>query len=117
MRRAPMRGLDGPGQRRNGRRPRDFDARAGSTELALPGLSQGIWFPDWLLEPRRRAERALAQVVAVCHVRGVSAAGSKGRVLALDSEGCPSPSQTPWPPTWTTRSRPKASGPSRPAHA
>jgi putative transposase len=41
---------------RNGYRARDFDTRAGSVELAVPKLRQGSYFPDWLLEPRRRAE-------------------------------------------------------------
>jgi putative transposase len=57
---------------RNGYRHRDFDTRAGTIELAIPTLRQGSYFPDWLLEPRRRAERALTQVVAQCHVEGVS---------------------------------------------
>src|SRR2546428_2371060 len=44
---------------RNGYRPRDFDTRAGTIELAVPKLRSGSYFPDWLLQPRRRAERAL----------------------------------------------------------
>ena len=43
---------------RNGHRPRLFDSRAGALELAIPKLRTGSYFPDWLLEPRRRAERA-----------------------------------------------------------
>jgi transposase-like protein len=57
---------------RNGYRSRDFDTRAGSIELAIPKLRQGSYFPDWLVEPRRRAERALVAVVAQCYVEGVS---------------------------------------------
>ncbi len=52
---------------RNGYRPRDFDTRAGTVELAVPKLRQGSYFPDWLLEPRRRAERALVAVVTQCY--------------------------------------------------
>jgi len=56
---------------RNGYRPRDWDTRVGTVELAIPKLRQGSYFPS-LLEPRRRAERALAAVVAQCYVEGVS---------------------------------------------
>ncbi len=47
---------------RNGHRPRLFDSRVGALELAIPKLRTGSYFPDWLLEPRRRAERALVAV-------------------------------------------------------
>ncbi len=57
---------------RNGYRSRDFDTRAGTIELAIPKLRSGSYFPDWLVEPRRRAERALVAVVAQCYVEGVS---------------------------------------------
>jgi putative transposase len=58
--------------RRNGYRPRDFDTRAGSLDLAVPKLRTGTYFPDWLLERRKRAERALTSVVATCYLLGVS---------------------------------------------
>src|SRR5215204_5074276 len=58
--------------RRNGYRPREWDTRAGSIELAIPKLREGSYFPDWLLERRRRAERALTTVVATCYLLGVS---------------------------------------------
>ena len=57
---------------RNGYRPRTFDTRAGTIELDIPKLRAGSYFPDWLLEPRRRAERALVAVVAQCYLEGVS---------------------------------------------
>jgi putative transposase len=57
---------------RNGYRPRDFDTRAGTIELSIPKLRHGSYYPDWLLEPRRRAEKALVAVVAQCYVEGVS---------------------------------------------
>ena len=50
---------------RNGYRHRQFDTRAGSLDLAIPKLRQGSYFPDWLLERRKRAERALTTVVAL----------------------------------------------------
>ena len=58
--------------RRNGYRQRVFDTRAGTIELDIPKLRSGSYFPDWLLEPRRRAERALVAVVAQCYLEGVS---------------------------------------------
>src|SRR3954464_5354867 len=57
---------------RNGYRRREFDTRAGTLEVAIPKLRSGSYFPDWLLERRRRAERALTTVVATCYLLGVS---------------------------------------------
>jgi putative transposase len=56
---------------RNGYRPRDWDTRVGTVELQVPKLRAGSFFPS-ILEPRRRAERALASVVMACYVEGVS---------------------------------------------
>src|SRR3978361_995894 len=58
--------------RRNGYRTREWDTRAGTVELAVPKLREGTYFPDWLLERRKRAERALTSVVATCYLLGVS---------------------------------------------
>jgi putative transposase len=58
--------------RRNGYRHRDFDTRAGTLDVAIPKLRQGSYFPDWLLERRKRAEKALTSVVATCYLLGVS---------------------------------------------
>src|SRR3954462_13817368 len=57
---------------RNGYRPREWDTRAGTVELAIPKLRQGSYFPHWLLERRRRAEQALISVVATAYLLGVS---------------------------------------------
>ncbi len=57
---------------RNGYRHRDFDTRAGTIDVAIPKLGSGSYFPDWLLERRRRAEAALTSVVATSYVLGVS---------------------------------------------
>jgi putative transposase len=57
---------------RNGYRPREWDTRAGTVELAIPKLRQGSYFPSWLLERRRRAEQALISVVATAYLLGVS---------------------------------------------
>jgi putative transposase len=40
--------------------------------VAIPKLRWGSYFPDWLLERRRRAEAALTGVVATCYLPGVS---------------------------------------------
>src|SRR5438445_13325515 len=55
---------------RNGYRERDGDTRAGTIPLAIPQLRQGSHFPDWLLEPRRRAEPALVTVIARAYLAG-----------------------------------------------
>jgi putative transposase len=57
---------------RNGYRRREWDTRAGTIELAIPKLRAGSYYPEWLLERRRRAERALASVVATSYLLGVS---------------------------------------------
>jgi putative transposase len=58
--------------RRNGYRERPWDTRVGSIELAVPKLREGSYFPDWLLEPRRRAEQAFVSVIADAYLAGVS---------------------------------------------
>lgn len=58
--------------RRNGYRRRDFDTRAGTIDVKIPKLRQGTYFPEWLLERRRRAEAALTTVVATSYLLGVS---------------------------------------------
>jgi len=57
---------------RNGYRAREWDTRTGTVNLAIPKLRQGSYFPDWLLERRRRAEAALVTVVATSYLLGVS---------------------------------------------
>src|SRR5690242_20430083 len=46
---------------RNGDRERAWDTRVGTVELRVPRVRDGSFFPT-LLEPRRRAERALLAV-------------------------------------------------------
>lgn len=57
---------------RNGYRHRDLDTRVGTIDVAIPKLRQGTYFPEWLLERRKRAETALISVVATCYLLGVS---------------------------------------------
>ena len=73
--------------RRNGYRERRWDTRTGSIDLRIPKLRSGSYFPDWLLEPRRRAERAIVQVVAQAYVEGVSTRRVDDLVRALGIEG------------------------------
>jgi len=57
---------------RTGYRTRDCDTRAGTTQVAIPKLREGSYFPDWLLERHKRAERALTNLVATCYLLGAS---------------------------------------------
>ena len=57
---------------RNGYRQRRWDTRAGTIDLAIPKLRAGSYFPEWLLERRRRSEQALVSVVATSYLLGVS---------------------------------------------
>ena len=57
---------------RNGYRHRDLDTRVGTIDVAVPKLRKGTYFPQWLLERRKRAESALITVVADCYLAGVS---------------------------------------------
>ena len=72
--------------RRNGYRARRWDTRAGSIDLQIPKLRQGSYFPA-LLEPRRRAERALLSVVQQAYVEGVSTRRVDDLVRSLGCEG------------------------------
>jgi putative transposase len=58
-------------KRRNGYRERTWETRVGEIDLRIPKLRSGSYFPS-LLEPRRRAERALLAVVQSAYVEGVS---------------------------------------------
>ena len=71
---------------RNGYRGRTWDTRVGTIELEVPGVRDGTCFPS-LLEPRRRAERALVAVVQEAYVQGVSTRRVDDLVRALGMEG------------------------------
>jgi transposase-like protein len=72
---------------RNGYRERGWDTRVGSIELAIPKLRQGSYFPDWLLQPRRRAEQAFVSVIADAYLAGVSTRRVEKLVQQLGVEG------------------------------
>ena len=71
---------------RNGYRERIWDTRAGTVPLRIPRLRMGSYFPS-LLEPRRRAERALLAVIQEAYVLGVSTRKMEALVQALGMEG------------------------------
>ena len=57
---------------RNGYRARELDTRVGTIDVQIPKLRQGSYFPDWLLERRKRSESAMITVVADAYLAGVS---------------------------------------------
>src|SRR5215210_4582078 len=76
---------DRTGQR-NGYREREWDTRVGTIELRVPRVRDGGYFPS-LLDPRRRAERALVGVVQEAYVQGVSTRRVDELVQALGMTG------------------------------
>jgi len=71
---------------RNGYRERSWDTRVGTVQLKVPRVRDSSYFPS-LLEPRRRAERALSAVVQEAYVHGVSTRKVDELVKALGMEG------------------------------
>jgi putative transposase len=71
---------------RNGYRTRTWDTRVGTIELRIPKVSAGAYFPS-LLEPRRRAERALQAVIVEAYIKGVSTRKVDDLVRALGIDG------------------------------
>jgi putative transposase len=72
---------------RNGYRMRPWDTRVGTVGLSVPKLRQGVYSPEFLLQPRRRAERALVAVVCQAYVEGVSTRRVDDLVKAMGIEG------------------------------
>src|SRR3990170_1616543 len=71
---------------RNGYRTRTWDTRVGTIELKIPKVTAGTYFPS-LLEPRRRAEKALHAVVCEAYVKGISTRKVDDLVRALGIDG------------------------------
>jgi putative transposase len=71
---------------RNGYRDRNWDTRVGTLELRVPRVRDGSFYPG-LLEPRKRAERALVATVREAYVQGVSTRRVDDLVKALGLEG------------------------------
>ncbi len=59
----------------------------GTVDVAIPKLRQGSYFPEWLLERRRRAEAALTTVVATSYLLGVSTRRMEDLVQSLGITG------------------------------
>ena len=72
---------------RNGYRYRAWDTRVGTIDLAVPKLRSGVYSPEFLLQPRRRAEQALVSVVCQAYVEGVSTRRVDDLVKAMGIEG------------------------------
>ena len=72
---------------RNGYRHRDLDTRVGTIDVAIPKLRKGTYFPEWLLERRKRSESALITVVADCYLAGVSTRRMDKLVKTLGIDG------------------------------
>ena len=88
---------------RNGYRRREWDTRAGTVELAIPKLRAGSYFPAFL-EHRRRAEPALASIVAASYLLGrLDPAGGEAHrllgVVGLSKSQCPR-SPLSWTSSW-----------------
>ena len=71
---------------RNGYRTRTWDTRVGTVELKIPKITAGTYFPS-LLEPRKRAEKALHAVIVEAYVKGVSTRKVDDLVKALGIDG------------------------------
>ncbi len=72
---------------RNGYRSRPWDTRVGTIELRVPKLRSGVYSPEFLLSPRRRAEQALVAVICQAYVEGVSTRRVDDLVKAMGIEG------------------------------
>ena len=72
---------------RNGYRVRPWDTRLGTIDLSVPKLRQGVYSPEFLLTPRRRAEQALVAVICQAYVEGVSTRRVDDLVKAMGIEG------------------------------
>lgn len=72
----------------NAYRSRTWDTQVGTIEFKIPKISSGAYFAS-LLEPRRRAERALHAVVVEAYVRACLPARSMIWSKAPGSTGFP----------------------------
>lgn len=77
---------EGRTNQRNGAEPRPWDTTAGTLQLTIPKLRKGSYFPA-LLEPRRRVDQALANVVVEAYVKGVSTRKIDDLVRQMGVEG------------------------------
>jgi hypothetical protein len=71
---------------RNGYRARSWETEVGRIDIAIPKLRRGTYFPGWLLERQRSAERILTALVLDAYARGVSARKVTALVTSLGIE-------------------------------
>ena len=81
-------------------------------DVAIPKLRSGSYFPDWLLQRRKRAEPALTSVVATCYLLGVSTRRMERLVESLGVTSL-SKSQVSIMAKSSTRARTRSSPPTR----
>src|ERR1700737_1345261 len=86
---------------RNGYRDRNWDTRVGTLELRVPRVRDGSFFPG-LVEPRKRAERALVATVREAYVQGVSTRRVDDLVKALGLDGISKSQISRLCPEWDT---------------
>ncbi len=66
---------------RNGYRHREWDTHVGTLDLRIPKLRKGTYFPS-LLEPRKRAEKALLSVVQEAYLHAQHTESRRTRRIA-----------------------------------
>ncbi len=64
--------LCGEGNRRNGCRERKLATVLGEITMRIPKLREGTYFPDELIRPYSRVDRAMVAIVREVYVRGLS---------------------------------------------
>ena len=64
--------LYGEGNRRNGYRERRLVTVLGEITMRVPKLREGTYFPDELIRPYSRVDRAMVAIVKEAYVRGLS---------------------------------------------
>ena len=71
---------------RSGYRPRRYDTRLGTMNLQVPKVREGGYIPSFL-EPNKRSEDAVVQLVQEAYIKGVSTRKIDAVVKALGIEG------------------------------
>src|SRR5215467_50833 len=101
---------------RNGYRDRTWDTRVGTLELRVPRVRDGSFFPG-LLEPRKRAERALVATVREAYVQGSVRVGwtswSKPWGWMASPRARSAACAKSWTPRWSASARASSKAPIR----
>ena len=74
----------GEGNRRNGYRERGLLTPVGVITLRIPKLREGTYFPDELVRPYSRVDRAMVAIVKEVYVRGLSTRKIEKAASALE---------------------------------